>query len=142
MAMQDIQTLLDICADPASAPLIAAGEWVRDPALRPALREAGWFVATLDRAPVISKETLLHAVYQAAMFPGHFGFNWDALHDALTDLTWLEPVKGIALIWRNPGVLHTRAPEVYDTFVDILLETNLDRGEAPPLRVLANLTPG
>jgi RNAse (barnase) inhibitor barstar len=134
----DIQTLLDTCADPASEPLIAAGETVRDPGLRPALREAGWFVATLDRAPIISKDTLLHAVYQAAMFPGSFGFNWDALHDALTDLTWLEPVQGIALIWRNPGVLKTRAPEVYDTFVDILLETQADRVGAPPLRVISD----
>ncbi len=121
---------------PARQPLPKAV--LRSSALREALRADGWYVATLDRAPVFSKDTLMHALYQSGEYPAHFGFNWDALLDALRDLSWLAGKRGIALVWRNPGVLETRAPEAYATFLEILDEACAYRAEQgfEPLRVL------
>lgn len=108
------------------------------PDLRRALLRAGWRVATLDRAPVVDKTTLLHALYQSGEYPAGFGFNWDALLDALRDLEWLEPAEGIALVWRHPDVLASRDPETAATFAEILEDAASHRAAVgyPPLRVL------
>jgi RNAse (barnase) inhibitor barstar len=135
----DITALLNRCADPATPPLVTVtNDLLMDGALRSALRRKGWFVATLDRAPVFGKDTLLHALYQSGEFPAYFGFNWDALKDTLCDFSWLPVNGGVALIWRNPALLQQRAPEVYDTFVEVLEEAAALRTDAaaPPLRVL------
>jgi hypothetical protein len=140
-----VEQIVRECADPdAPVRIEAPRQHLASRALRAALRNAGWYAATLDRAPVISKETLLHALYQSGEYPGSFGFNWDALADALTDYSWLDhsratPYAGIALIWRNPAVLEQRAPEVYDTFLELLDEAAEKRAAAgvAALRVLA-----
>jgi hypothetical protein len=134
-----VQTLLKQLADPKCAPVVPVTAEIFDTAvLRNGLRNANWYVATLDRAAVFSKDTLMHALYQSGEFPATFGFNWDALVDALCDYCWLENVQGIALLWRKPRVLQTRAPEVYDTFLDILAEAGEKRLAAgiAPLRIL------
>ena len=107
-------------------------------ALAAGLRARGWFVATLDRAPVVDKPTLMHALYQSGRYPAGFGFNWDALADALRDLEWLEPATGIALLWRDPDVLEARAPEAYATLCEIVDDAYTERvarGHAP-LRIV------
>jgi hypothetical protein len=123
-------------AAPALVPLSKA--LLRSSALRVALRAAGWYASTLDRASVFSKDTLLHALYQSGEYPAHFGFNWDALADALNDLEWLGDAQGVAMFWRNPDVLKSRAPETYATFVEIVEEAHASRAEQgyAPLRVL------
>jgi hypothetical protein len=111
---------------------------LRSGALRTGLRAAGWYAVTLDRAPVYDKNTLLHALYQSGEFPAYFGFNWDALADALVDFDWVGERKGIALIWRNPALLASRAPDVYAAFGEIVEEAASTRREhgAAPLRIL------
>ncbi len=139
-----VESIVRQCVDPGAPVRIGAPrQHLSSRALRTALRNAGWYVATLDRAPVTGKDTLLHALYQSGEFPGSFGFNWDALADALTDYSWLDrsraiPYAGVALIWRNPAVLEQRAPEVYDTFLALLEEAAEKRAAAgvAPLRVL------
>jgi RNAse (barnase) inhibitor barstar len=102
--------------------LLETGQSVKDTIAE--LREAGYFAVLVDRAPVFSKETLLHALYQSCMFPAYFGFNWDALEDTLkTD--WLEPTqpfKGYVLVFRNFGLLEERDKNVAKTFLDIIRE--------------------
>ncbi|TXD37719.1 hypothetical protein FRC98_08510 [Lujinxingia vulgaris] len=46
---------------------------------------------------ICSKEDLFQALYERMNFPGYFGFNWDALHDCLTDLGWI-PEHRLSLI--------------------------------------------
>jgi hypothetical protein len=111
---------------------------LRSPTLRAALHDAGWYVSTLDRAPVVDKQTLLHALYQSGEYPAGFGFNWDALLDVLRDLEWLESARGIAFVWRHPDVLAERSPDVAATFRDVVADACAHRAEQgyPPLRVL------
>lgn len=111
---------------------------VESRALRHALAAAGWRVVVLDRAPVVDKPTLLHACYQSGAYPAGFGFNWDALADALRDLSWLEPAAGIAVLWRNPDVLEAGDPDTAATFREVVEEAAGERAAAgyPPLRVI------
>jgi hypothetical protein len=45
----------------------------------------------IDLSRVDSKPDLLEAFARAGGFPVTFGRNWDALADALQDLSWLQP---------------------------------------------------
>lgn len=144
---EDLAADLDARVSAAAARLSAvdADPFVEVPAdllrtrdLRAALQGDGWYVSTLDRAPVIDKTTLLHALYQSGEYPAGFGFNWDALLDALRDLEWLASARGIALVWRHPDVLQERAPDVFVTFREVVDEAAAHRAAQgyPPLRVL------
>lgn len=84
-----------------------------------AFEAQGFFVTLLDRAPIVSKETLLHALYQACYFPAYFGFNWDALEDCLNDFSWMV-ADAYILLFSDFGVLEARAPEVAKTFLEII----------------------
>lgn len=110
--------------------------------LRAALQRDGWYVSTLDRAPIYDKTTLLHALYQSGEYPAGFGFNWDALLDVLRDLEWLATARGIAFVWRHPDVLEERAPDVLATFREVVEDAAAHRAEQgyPPLRVLVPTT--
>ncbi len=57
-------------------------------------------VVKLDLGRVRAKLALLDALAKALRFPDHFGKNWDALNDCLTDLSWLDG-KGWLLILIN-----------------------------------------
>ena len=98
---------------------------------------AGAFATLVDRAPVFDKTTLLHALYQACRMPGYFGFNWDALESILRDFSWLE-ARAYVLVFDDFALLNERAPEVADTFADIVKEVNTERlvGSRPPLMVV------
>jgi hypothetical protein len=136
--------LVDALARVASPAFVQVpADELTSPALRAALHGAGWFETRLDRAPVVDKGTLLHALYQCGEYPAGFGFNWDALLDALRDLSWLEPASGVAMVWRHPGVLATRAPDVAATFREIVEEAAAHRAAHgyPPLRVLVPAGP-
>lgn len=104
-----------------------------------AFERAGWFAAVVDRAPVFSKDTLLHALYQSCKLPAYFGFNWDALADALSDLS--TPAKGFVLVLKSPELLRERAPDVLATFLDVIEAVN-ERyaGEGKPFKVLLGQT--
>lgn len=51
---------------------------------------AGWKLIHLDGSAITSKGDYLQAWCDAAQFPDTFGHNWDALADAMTDLSWLH----------------------------------------------------
>lgn len=121
-----------------SAFIEAPADLVDDGSLRRAIAATGWRVLVLDRAPVVDKPTLMHALYQSGGYPAGFGFNWDALLDALRDLSWLEPAAGIALVWRHPDVLESRDPDTAATFREVVEEAAGERAAAgyPLLRVI------
>lgn len=60
----------------------------------------GWIPVIVD-APR-DKADLLDQVAAAARFPPWVGRNWDALHDALTDLSWLGDTDVIVIIRHRP----------------------------------------
>jgi hypothetical protein len=52
------------------------------------LRRAGWAIATVDFRGAADKPTMLEAFARGLHFPAWVGRNWDALDDALRDLSW------------------------------------------------------
>lgn len=127
-------------ADPMTGPLgFAQRALLEQPALLTLLNRRGWYAARVDRATIFNKETVLHALYQAGCFPAFFGFNWDALGDVLTDLSWLrvqerEPAGFVFVVARSQ-ILALRAPKVHATLCDVFRDAAQARrdGGRPPL---------
>ena len=69
--------------------------------------------------PVAGKAELLEAVAGALEFPGWVGRNWDALADALRDLSWL-PAGPRALVWVGSVRLRDADPAAYGTALSVL----------------------
>ncbi len=82
------------------------------------LNAAGYDAVRVDRAPVLDKATLLHALYQALELPAWFGFNLDALADALASL---EPKQGRrrVLVFQDFTTLEDADPDLAETFCEI-----------------------
>lgn len=85
------------------------------------LHQAGIDAVLVDRAPVFDKQTLLHALYQSCQLPAYFGFNWDALSDALTD-DELHEGRSLVLVFQDFALLKVRNPKDCDIFLDIMEE--------------------
>ena len=83
------------------------------------LRADGLDAIWVDRAPVFDKATLLHALYQAIPLTADFGFNWDALEDALYGPE--EPgAPPRVLVFRDFELLEERDPATARMFLDIV----------------------
>lgn len=118
-----IAPILSALKDPAQGPILQvdfAGD-VKD--LYAALVAEGFAVAIVDQAPVVDKDTLLHALYQACRLPAYFGFNWDALQDVLSDREDPQSPAQVLLFARF-AVLKQRSPEVAEIFLEIVEETS------------------
>jgi len=96
-----------------------APDRARMEALLERLRADGTDAVWVDRTPVFDKATLLGALHEALGLPAWFGFNWDALQDAL-----FGPDGGDApprvLVFRDLALLEGRDPETARTFLDIV----------------------
>jgi RNAse (barnase) inhibitor barstar len=79
----------------------------------------GFVVRTVDGRRCRTKRALLDELARALEFPAHFGRNWDALADCLTDLGWL-PARGYWLVVTAADRLLARDPAGYATFVGVL----------------------
>jgi RNAse (barnase) inhibitor barstar len=89
-----------------------------------AARDAGLHVRRIDLSGG-DKQSILMRVSTALDFPRTFGRNWDALSDALRDLSWL-PGAGYALLFENAGDLQQHEGEDFDTLLEILEECAQD----------------
>ena len=56
----------------------------------------------------------MKALYQLLWLPGYFGFNWNALQDCLTDLSWIRE--------RRVVLEHAELPNIPETELKIYLE--------------------
>jgi len=68
--------------------------------LRSAAKAADFALFDTDLKDIKGKQNLLNALTAAAGFPPEFGANWDALADALCDLSWHQS-SGYVLLLRN-----------------------------------------
>ncbi|MEU7603898.1 barstar family protein [Streptomyces sp. NPDC040724] len=83
---------------------------------------AGWTTVRLDLDGVRGKAELMRRCGVALRLPEWVGGNWDALADAMRDLSWLPGVGGrlVAVTsWR--GYADVR-PAEWETFVEVLEE--------------------
>ena len=55
----------------------------------------------IDGMEIRTKEQLLTTMKEAFSFPDYFGMNWDALDEVLKDLSWLEGVESIHIVFEN-----------------------------------------
>lgn len=102
------------------------------------LVRVGWSVRVVDVAAVTEKATLLAAFATAVGFPDWVGRNWDALSDALRDLSWWEAgERGRAIIVAGAGRLEAPLDADWAVLCDILGEAaERWRSTATPLGVL------
>lgn len=94
------------------APLIEAAEGL------------GFRCVTIDLSACRDKPGLLQRFADGFAFPPGTGRNWDALSDALADLSWL-PAEGYVLGLASPGALRDADPEAFATLVAVLEDAAL-----------------
>lgn len=61
------------------------------------VRDRGWTMFHVDGSTAVDKRSFLAAMATGCGFPQWFGHNWDALSDALRDLSWV-PAPGYVLL--------------------------------------------
>ncbi|MBF6023186.1 barstar family protein [Lysobacter niastensis] len=90
-----------------------------------AMADAGaaldYAVMRVDLSGCHGKDELMKRLATAGNFPDWFGGNWDALADALDDLSWL-PAPGYLLLVEHAGGWRDAHGEEFDTLLDILNE--------------------
>ena len=98
-------------------------------------------VAVVVVEPVDSKAALLDEFARALEFPGWVGRNWDALADALGDLSWLPPGARV-LVWAGADALRAAQPTAYRTALEVLRDaTRRSTDSGRPLTVLLAPSP-
>lgn len=99
-------------------------------------KTVGLDVFKLDLAGARGKSALLDRCAKALRFPAHFGKNWDALNDCLTDLDWLSG-KGLVVIVTNANNFAEKYEEIFNTAVDVLNQAaEYWRGQKKPFWVM------
>lgn len=91
--------------------------------LRTAVSKASFALFDADLKGVKGKQNLLNVLAQAAAFPPEFGANWDALADALCDLSWHGGVAGYVLLLRNVSDTFGLSANDREIAQDILADT-------------------
>ena len=83
--------------------------------------------------PAATKAELLTDLARALDFPGWVGPNWDALADALRDLSWL-PAGPHVVVWTGASATD---PGAYETALEVLRDATVtSAGTDRPLTVL------
>ncbi|MER5870480.1 barstar family protein [Streptomyces sp. NPDC002044] len=107
-----------------------------------AAREAGWTTVRLDLDGVRTKAGLMRRAGDALDVPEWFGGNWDALADALRDLSWLPDTAGRLLAVTSWRSFAAARPADWETLLEVLEEAACfwrerpEAQDAPPLTVL------
>ena len=104
----------------------------------PALARAGWATAVVDLEGATEKAAIIETFACGLSFPGWVGRNWDALDDALRDLSWWPSgARGRLIVVRGADRASTGTPRDRETVRD-LLETAAARWSSTgsPLVVL------
>ena len=92
--------------------------------------------AAVRLGPATGKAELLDEFARALEFPGWVGRNWDALADALGDLSWLPPGPRV-VVWAGADALRSAQPTAYRTALAVLRDaTRRSAGSGRPLTVL------
>lgn len=104
------------------ADLQQAGAWFIDTRDRSALLEAArqleFRIHKIDLHDVHDKPQALQRIADVLSFPDTFGHNWDALADALNDLSWLDPGPRL-LLFEHGNHWRDEQPDQFETLIDI-----------------------
>jgi len=118
MALQALESLLEENR---------GGVWflpshVAPKAMQKLAKGAGFAFFHIDGTKINRKEQLMNAVATALHFPKHFGDNWDALEECLTDLEWIE-ADGYLIYYDHIDALLATHPDQFETLVEILRDS-------------------
>jgi len=86
-------------------------------------RAAGVGLHRVDFSGAQNKSGILAAVSTELRFPAWVGDNWDALQDALCDLSWLPESRGIVLVLDGTEGIRGSTPGELDVLIDVLSST-------------------
>ncbi|WP_328621977.1 barstar family protein [Streptomyces sp. NBC_00354] len=114
------------------APAVAAAE------------KAGWTTLRVDLAGVRGKAELMRRWGAALAVPAWFGGNWDALADALIDLSWLPEAPGRLVAVTSWSSYAGARPGDWETLQEVLegaVEYWRDTGEGALAVLLAEPPP-
>jgi hypothetical protein len=85
------------------------------------VRARGWTMFHVDGSVVVDKRSFLAAMAEGCGFPKWFGHNWDALADALRDLSWAPAPGYVVLVDHSARYrAHTDWPLVTEIFDDVV----------------------
>lgn len=114
------------------------------PDIQHAVEHAGWRFAYLDGWTIEDKSTFLKATASALDFPAHFGENFDAMSDCLSDVTAGDS-NGVVFLWDGWSPLARHDEHAFSVALSVLGGRVNDqkggkfavvlRGDGPPLDV-------
>src|SRR5258707_916907 len=118
MALETIESLLEANR---------GGVWFLperlDPkAIQRCAKGAGFAFFHVDGKNITRKEQLMNHAATAFRFPNHFGNNWDALEECLTDLEWID-ADGYVIYYDHIDGLLGAHPDQFETLVEILRDS-------------------
>jgi RNAse (barnase) inhibitor barstar len=73
-------------------------------------------VARLDGARMPDAGRVFYEFSDALLFPGYFGWNWDALSDCLQDLNWLPAEQYLIVVEHASRLLSDNAADLRTLF--------------------------
>ena len=98
----------------------------------------------IDLSACANKRDLLDRFATALHFPAWFGHNWDAMHDCLTDLSWL-PASAYRVVLSHPTLLREHEPETLASALQVLGNATAfwaDEGIAFTVDIIEDAQPG
>jgi RNAse (barnase) inhibitor barstar len=99
----------------------------------------GWSSFRVDLDGCTDKAGFLERIARALDFPDWFGFNWDALRDCLTDLSW-HSTEGFVIVLEHADALYASAPEALAIALEVLSDAAADWTErGVPMRIYVDL---
>ena len=88
-------------------------------AIQALAKRHGYASFHIDGKNIARKEQLLNHAATALRFPEHFGHNWDALEEYLTDFEWVD-ADGYVIYYDHIDGLLNAHPDQFETLVEIL----------------------
>ena len=113
--------------------------------LRKLARAKGMAFFHLEGQKIEKKEQFLNHAAVAMKFPSHFGNNWDAFYDCLTDMDWVE-TEGYLIYFDHTDAFASHHESQLETVVELFQDAvDYWKGEGKPMLVVlsgANAPPG
>jgi RNAse (barnase) inhibitor barstar len=120
MSRPAFDKLLAQCQKPGPPAIVEAAVLSAEEAehLVAALAEEEIEARHLDGTRLTGKADLLRELAKAFAFPSHFGHNWDALIDCLSDLSWL-PAKGYVIVLTSADAFKAADSRAHETLLEV-----------------------
>ncbi len=99
-------------------------------------KTAGLAFYHLEGMKIEKKEQFLNHVSVVMHFPDHFGRNWDAFYDCLTDMEWSE-AKGFLIYFDHTDAFATHHESELETVIELFQDAvDYWKEEGKPMLVL------